>query len=173
MTDKELIDAYKNGDPDALGELFGKYRSFIYNCCLRILRNPENAEDVSQNVWIHLTSYLHQFNENCSFRTIAYRIARDRSIDYIRQLETKEECCLRSDELAELKLYAENAPDFDLMINDMLQNLDLDERALVIAIVLEGHTAEEDDLAGKLGLARSTVNRRFDKALEKLRGEQL
>jgi len=170
--DTELIESYKNGDTEAFGKLFEKYKHFVYNCCIKALKNPEDAEDVSQNVWVHFSAYLFQFKEDCSVRTILFRISKDRSIDYIRQKDTRsEEEQYSPEDLKELYAYSKESPDQDLLVNDMLKSLEPEEKALVIAMVFEGHTGEEDDLAGKLGVARSTVSRRLDRALEKLRGE--
>jgi RNA polymerase sigma-70 factor (ECF subfamily) len=168
MTDGEAIVAYKNGDEEGLRFLFDSHKSFVYNCCLRILKNPDDAEDVAQNTWLHLCSYLIEFNQDCSFRTIAYRTARDRSIDFLRKKESEsEEILLPPEELSELLIYSSDSPDTDLAVNDMLRSLAPEDRALVIAKVYDGWSDEE--LAARLNQSESTLRRQINRVFERLK----
>jgi RNA polymerase sigma-70 factor, ECF subfamily len=164
MTDHEAILAYKEGNQEAFSELFSKYKIFVQNCCMKWVKNPEDAEDVSQNVWIHLATYLLNFKELCSFKTIAYRVSKDRSIDFLR-LEDPE-ILLSTEELDRLPLQSGDTPETDIIINDMLKTLDLEERVMIIAKI-EGYSDEE--LSNRLGKPVNSIKSDVFRIREKLR----
>jgi RNA polymerase sigma factor (sigma-70 family) len=70
-----LIDAAQDGERSALEALIRKHQDWIYNITLRMVGNPEDAEDVTQEVIIKLMTRLSSFEKRSSFRTWAYRIA--------------------------------------------------------------------------------------------------
>ncbi len=72
----------KNGDIDSLVPLFDKYHLKLYNFFLRLTRNKETAEDLTQNVFSRIISYKHTFKEEYKFKTWMYQMARNVHIDH-------------------------------------------------------------------------------------------
>lgn len=62
-------------DRKSLEELILKHQAWIYNIVLRMVFNPHEAEDITQEVFIKLLTKLSTFKGKSSFRTWAYRIA--------------------------------------------------------------------------------------------------
>src|SRR5689334_14313145 len=49
-----LARAVANGDVSALGDLYTKHHRQVYAVCLNMTRNPAEAEDLTQDVFVHL-----------------------------------------------------------------------------------------------------------------------
>lgn len=74
-TDFELINDYlDNKSNDAARILVEKYRKIVFATALRYTRSYDDAEDLSQEVFIKAFSNLHTFNFNSSLQTWLYRI---------------------------------------------------------------------------------------------------
>jgi RNA polymerase sigma-70 factor (ECF subfamily) len=52
QTDTEVFHALKAGESSALGILYDRYSSLVYRLALRILTNPQEAEDLTQEVFL-------------------------------------------------------------------------------------------------------------------------
>lgn len=74
-TEAELVEAARGGDRDALEELARRHQRFIYNVALRMVWNPEDAKDVTQEVLVKVITKLGAFRGESVFRTWVYRIA--------------------------------------------------------------------------------------------------
>ncbi len=73
--DRELVSRAQAGSRDALEQLISRHQAWIYNIVLRMLYWPNDAEDVTQEILIKLTTKLSTFEGRSSFRTWLYRIA--------------------------------------------------------------------------------------------------
>jgi RNA polymerase sigma factor (sigma-70 family) len=73
--DRELVSRAQAGSSDALERLITRHQAWIYNIVLRMLYWPNDAEDVTQEILIKLTTKLSTFEGRSSFRTWLYRIA--------------------------------------------------------------------------------------------------
>jgi RNA polymerase sigma factor (sigma-70 family) len=72
--DAALVVRAKRGERDALEALIQRHQPWIYNIVLRMVGNPQDAEDVSQEVLLKLLTRLSTFERRSSFRTWLYRI---------------------------------------------------------------------------------------------------
>lgn len=63
------------GDRNALGELIENHRDFIFNVVWKIVLNPADAEDITQDVIVKIITNLSSFRGESNFRTWLYRIA--------------------------------------------------------------------------------------------------
>ena len=73
-SDEELIEQAITGDRNSLEELLMKHQPFIYNIAWKMVRNPDDAADLTQEAMIKVTINLGKFQFNSTFRTWAYRI---------------------------------------------------------------------------------------------------
>lgn len=85
-----LIQTAKNGDMNAFEELILQHERIVYNIALRMLSNPEDAKDISQEVFIKVYKNLKKFDNKSSFSTWIYRICVNTCIDSIRKKKGKE-----------------------------------------------------------------------------------
>jgi RNA polymerase sigma factor (sigma-70 family) len=73
-TDEVLISETLKGSRSSLESLVRRHQDWIYNIALRMVFNPDEAKDVTQEVLIKIITKLSTFEFRSSFRTWAYRI---------------------------------------------------------------------------------------------------
>lgn len=73
-TDVEFIERVKQGSREALEKLILQHQAWVYNIAVRMVFNPADAEEVTQEVLIKVVTRLSTFQGECRFRTWLYRI---------------------------------------------------------------------------------------------------
>lgn len=89
MEDAVLIERIIAGDKAALNELVGIYADSILKTCYKFLLNKEDAEDVSQEVFIEVFQSLSSFRGKSKLSSWIYRIAVTKSLDEIKKRKRK------------------------------------------------------------------------------------
>ena len=84
-SDEELVRRSQQDDERAFGELVGRYESKVYSLALRMLRNPEDAEDVLQDTFLRAYRGIKAFQGNSTFSTWIYRIAANSALMRLRK----------------------------------------------------------------------------------------
>jgi len=84
LEEKQLIQALKNSDESAFRELVEKYELNVYNTCIGMLGNEDNAKDISQDVFIEVFRSIHKFRGDSKISTWLYRLAVNKSLNHIR-----------------------------------------------------------------------------------------
>lgn len=77
------------GNEQAFEALVREFQARVYNTCLGLLQNAEDAEDVSQEVFIAVFQSVASFREQSSLSTWIYRIAVTRSLEFLRSKKRK------------------------------------------------------------------------------------
>jgi RNA polymerase sigma-70 factor, ECF subfamily len=85
MTDAELIQRLKDQDNTAFRQLVEKYQTLVFNTCYNLLRHAEDAEDITQEVFIEVFESIHQFRNESKLSTWLYRVAINKSFNLIRK----------------------------------------------------------------------------------------
>ena len=83
--EKNLIDRTIHGDDDAFAQLMERYASGVYVLIVRITRNEEDAEELTQDVFMRVYSHIGEFAGKSEFSTWLYRIAYNIAISYSRR----------------------------------------------------------------------------------------
>lgn len=84
-SDEELVAAVLAGDPERFGELVERYQVRLVNYLFRLLRNPDDAHDLAQEVLVKVYQALDRFDPQFRFSTWLFRIAQNSAIDQIRR----------------------------------------------------------------------------------------
>ena len=84
VDDNELLQAYKNGDVEALGKLVEHYRRPLYGFILRMQKNPTEADEIFQEVWLRAVRNLDRYEQK-RFLSWLFRIAHNLIIDRARK----------------------------------------------------------------------------------------
>src|SRR5580692_6200779 len=72
--DVDLVEQAMNGNRTALEKLVVRHQAWIYNIALRMVFQPQDAEEVTQEVLIKVITKLSTFKSESKFRTWLYRI---------------------------------------------------------------------------------------------------
>ncbi len=83
-TDAELFVAMKNGQQSALGDLYDRYASLVYRLALRVLTNPQEAEDLTQEIFLSFWQGKAYNPERGSLSSFLTTLTRSRAIDRLR-----------------------------------------------------------------------------------------
>ena len=92
-SDAELIQALKGERFNALGELYDRYASLVYSLALRILANPNDAEDLTQEVFIILGDAYNPHRGSLS--NFLATLTRSRAIDRLRSRSNRHKILTR------------------------------------------------------------------------------
>ncbi len=91
LRDFQLIDlATQQGDESAFAELMDRYKKPVYHMILKMVRNVDDAEDLTIEAFAKAFRNLKRFKKDYTFSTWLFRIATNNAIDFIRKkkLET-------------------------------------------------------------------------------------
>jgi RNA polymerase sigma-70 factor (ECF subfamily) len=88
--DKELVLASQKGNMQSYEELVHRHRDKIYARAFSILRNEDEAMDLSQEAWVKGWQRLKQFQHNSSFTTWMTRICINLCLDYFRKKQRQQ-----------------------------------------------------------------------------------
>ncbi|MEO9806655.1 MAG: sigma-70 family RNA polymerase sigma factor [Reichenbachiella sp.] len=86
LKDFKLIDhAVNEGDEQAFAELMERYKRPVYHMILKMIRNTDDAEDLTIEAFAKAFKNLHKFKKDYTFSTWLFRIATNNTIDFIRK----------------------------------------------------------------------------------------
>lgn len=85
LSDEELVRRAQSNDDRAFGELVGRYETKVYSLGMKMLRNPEDAEDVLQDTFLRAYRGLKSFQGNSTFSTWIYRITANSALMRLRK----------------------------------------------------------------------------------------
>jgi RNA polymerase sigma-70 factor (ECF subfamily) len=85
LSDEKLIAAYLEGDDHSLENLIERYANHIYNFIRHYIHNLQEAEDLTQDVFIKVWKHIRKFDLSKSFKVWIFQIARNTAIDFLRK----------------------------------------------------------------------------------------
>jgi len=85
MTDGEIIGLILEGDRNKYRMLVERYQALVFRTCMGFLHNREDADDLTQEVFIQAYQSLPKFKGEASFSTWIYRIALNASLNRVRK----------------------------------------------------------------------------------------
>jgi len=79
------IQRVKSGDTRAFSAIVSNYQNMVFTIVLKIVANREDAEDITQEVFVKVFKSLEQFKEESEFSTWLYRIAYNTTLSELRK----------------------------------------------------------------------------------------
>jgi len=89
LNDRELVNAVAKGDQKAFRLLVDTHKKSVFNTVLVFLQNIENAEAVTQDVFVKVYETIGSFKNEAKLSTWIYRISVNQSLDFIRKTKRK------------------------------------------------------------------------------------
>ncbi|MEZ4825661.1 MAG: RNA polymerase sigma factor [Bacteroidia bacterium] len=173
VTDTELIERARTGDPMAFRHIVEKYEGQIARTVKGMLGEVPEAEDVGQDVFIRFYRSMEHFRGESALGTYLTRIAINLSLNALKQKKRKEMFRFFSNGEKEPVLQIPDngkSPDQDdtrVMVHQALQLLDKDFRAVLVLRMIEGYSSKET--AEILGVPMGTILSRLSRAQKKLK----
>ena len=85
LNDTEIINQVVGGNQQAYALLVNRYQEYVFTLVLRIVKNREDAEEVSQDVFIKAYKNLNSFRGDSKFSTWLYTIVNNTGISFLRK----------------------------------------------------------------------------------------
>ncbi|MEW5893169.1 MAG: RNA polymerase sigma factor RpoE [Pseudomonadota bacterium] len=183
--DRQLVERVKRGDKRAFELLVEKYRRKLTRLLSRMVRDPDEVEDIAQETFIKAYRALPQFRGDAAFYTWLYRIGVNTAKNYLaakgKAMPTVTERALPDqDEEAEERLVAQdiNTPESELLskqvalaVNEAVEALPEELRTAITLREMEGLSYEEiaNLMACPIGTVRSRIFRAREAIAAKLR----
>jgi RNA polymerase sigma-70 factor (ECF subfamily) len=89
LNDQLLIEKLRAGDQTAFRDMVEARQGLVYNTVIGFLQHPEDAEDVTQEVFIKVFESIGQFKGESAFTTWLYRIAVTSALEFLRKKSRK------------------------------------------------------------------------------------
>jgi RNA polymerase sigma factor (sigma-70 family) len=181
MLEGDLVKRARRGDLKAYDELVQRYQERIYATIYHMTSNHEDANDIAQEAFIKAFQALKSFKGGSSFYTWLYRIAVNKTINFLKQRRNKNHFSLN-----DLDFNAENDPDLVALtsdktpvrevgltelqkkLNESLQKLSEPHRMVVVLHDVQGVSHEE--IADIMDCNIGTVRSRLFYARQQLQG---
>lgn len=130
-SDEQLVTDYLAGDEESLEILIKSYLRPICNFIYRYINNGQEAEDITQEVFVKVWRNLKKFDQSKSFKTWIFSIAKNTSIDWLKKKKTIPFSSFKNEEGEDLfvKTLADPAP----LPNEIFERVNIAD-ALNIAI---------------------------------------
>ncbi len=179
--DAALMLRVKQGDLSAFEALVDKYKQPVINLICRTLRDPTEAEDLAQNVFVQVYKSAHRYRVSAKFSTWFYTIARNLCLNEIRRRSRHPADSLDSvpaeqdDQPARQfeDLKSVSAP--DQLLHDELTSkveqaiMDLPEAQRTALLLCREDELSYDEIAGILGCSLSATKSLIHRARETLK----
>ena len=118
--DRVLVQRAQGGDLSAYDELVRRYQERIYATLYHMTSNHEDANDLAQESFIKAYQALKSFKGNSSFFTWVYRIAVNRTINFLKQRKNRGHMSLD-----DLDFHAEHDPELVALVSEKTPRRDL------------------------------------------------
>jgi len=175
-TDRDLVLAFQAGDDQAYDRIYARFRPMARRACLRVLANPEDAEEAAQETMLRVLEALPTFNGRYLLGAWVNRIATNVSLDILRARARRPE----NGKQLDLEAVEGSAGDDDpgelteraaegRTVHDFLDKLPPHHRAALVMREIEGRSHEE--IATALSMSRSQVKALIHRAKRTFRRE--
>ncbi len=84
LGDPELVERLKRGDEEAFVGLLRRYQGKVYRLAMNMTRNPQDAEEVTQDVFLTVYRKIGDFDGRAAFSTWLYRVASNAALMKLR-----------------------------------------------------------------------------------------
>ncbi|MBF0486184.1 MAG: RNA polymerase sigma factor [Candidatus Omnitrophica bacterium] len=171
ISDDTLI-AASQGNAEAFEAVYKAASGLVYNVALRIVNNREDAQEVTQEVFLIVYDKLKTFRFESSFKTWVYRITANYAINWAKKESRIRRKTVEYDDTQMSGAPQEEPEDEESKVQNvqaaqkLLDALPPDQRACVVLRNLEGLSYQE--IADTLKININTVRSRLNRAREKL-----
>lgn len=167
ISQTDLVLAAQRGDVDAFESLYRQHVGKIYGLCLRMLREPTAAEELTQEVFVLAWRKLGSFRGASAFSTWLFRLAANAVLGHLRsQGRWDERFVAPGDEILE-RTGASPRPDRGIDLERAITALPPAARMVFLLSQVEGYRHAE--IAELIGIAEGTSKAHLHHARQQLR----
>lgn len=168
MTDPELVQRARQGDPRAFRDLYEAHVDRVYRLAYRMVGEDDLARDFTQETFLRAHERLHQFRGDAAFSTWLHAIAVSVSLNGLRKIDRHRK---RERDIEGAAHIGTEAPRLEPDVRDRLREA-IDELPEIYRTVFLMHDLEgfnHGEIAAALAVAEGTSKARLSRARARLR----
>jgi RNA polymerase sigma factor (sigma-70 family) len=174
LTDMEIISRVLKGDQQVYAELVSRYQNYVFSLALRFIESREDAEEVSQDIFVKAYRSLADFRGDSKFSTWLYTIVRTSCITFLRKKKLETTSIDNEKTLVQLE-NRESSFNANIveqksrskMVNEAIQLLNPDDARIITLFYKAEQTLEE--IGQILGMEPNTVKVKLFRARQRLK----
>jgi RNA polymerase sigma factor (sigma-70 family) len=165
VSDDQLLAAVRDGDDGAMGALFSRHHVAVHTLCARLVHDSDQADDVTQEVFLRVWRYAGTFRGRSSFRTWLYRLTYNACAD-VRPRNIRLEEAWAAD-LPTADSLSQTLTDRHVLLDTALRRLSADKRGVLVLSRFYGLGYEE--IARIIDCSPGAARVRLHRAMRELR----
>ena len=174
-----LLDACQRGEEDAYRQLFEQYHQRVFQVAFRFCGNIQEAEDITQDVFLKVLKDISRFRGDAGFFTWLYRITVNVSLDKNRSRKRREKQLAEENKIMDLAEketigHGDNPSSQKIWQDELQENLQkaLNQmkpklKTVIVLKHLQGLSYEE--LGKIMGCSEGTISSRLNRARRQLK----
>lgn len=167
LQDEAIIQLVLQGDKKAYAMLIERYQHFVFTLVIRMTGNHEDAEEITQDVFVKAYNSLAGYSGGSKFSTWLYTIARNTTLSHMRKrkiIATSDEELKITDRSTEQALDRKNNK---ALINAAIKQLEPSEAQILTLFYLHEQTI--DEIAQILDITKSNIKVKLHRGRKKLK----
>lgn len=171
MEDVDLVKLCQDGDMVAFEQLFQRHQDRIYSVAIRMMNNPEDALDITQEIFLRAYQKIGKFKFTSAFSTWLYKLATNLCIDELRKRKRSTDTVPLEEAVSKADI---NTPEDNAILKDResqiwkaINSLKDKERAIIVLRDIEGLSYKE--ISEVFGCSLGRVKSRIHEARQKLK----
>jgi len=173
IDEKSVIEKIKKGDIDSYSILINEYQNNIYSLCLSIVKNVDDALDLTQEAFLIAYENIKNFKQEAKFSTWVYRIAYNLCVNFIKR--KGEIFSLENEDVTNVEIEDKTSSIWEeiekderiKMISEGLKRIKDSDRLIIELKDIKGLTYEEISII--LSIPMGTVKSKLYRARENLK----
>lgn len=167
---KEILIQASTGDTEAFEKIYKAASVFVYNVALRIANNKQDAQEVTQDVFLKIYAKLKHFQFRSSFKTWVYRITVNTAINTYRRTSRRNKCevsynpAVKYENVNQQRAETIDREDNQRLLTSLLNMLNPDQRSCIVLREITGLNYKQ--ISAALGININTVRSRLKRARE-------
>lgn len=172
LDDHIYVDKIKKGDVSAFASLVEKHKDMVFTIVVKIVKKPEDAEEIAQDVFLKVYEKLEGFRGDAKFSTWLYRIAYNAAISKTRkrrlEVEALDDFTINNYSLDEVKEELERVdPEIQQKhLSESLEQLSDDDYLIVKMFYMQEMSVK--DISSVNGLSEANVKVKLHRIRKKL-----
>ena len=169
---RETIELAQTGDIEAFERIYKAASGFVYNVALRVVNNRQEAQEVTQDVFVKIYHSLKEFEFRSSFKTWAYRICVNTALNACKKfnkhehrkqdIDTVIDTQAASVDVKKELLEKDERQQAKAKLHALLEMLNPEQRTCIVLREIEGLSYEE--ISRTLRIKINTVRSRLKRA---------
>ncbi|MBS1915586.1 MAG: sigma-70 family RNA polymerase sigma factor [Bacteroidetes bacterium] len=174
VTDTEIISRVLKGEQQIFAQLVERYQNYVFTLVSRMVESREDAEEVSQDIFVKAYRSLADFRGDSKFSTWLYTIARTSSITFLRKkkldtisMDNEKTFVQAENRESSFKANIIEQKSRQAMVNEAIAMLSPDDAQIITLFYKAEQSLEE---MGKiLGMEPNTVKVKLHRARQRLK----